>query len=492
MKPNILLIMTDQLRADYLGCYGADWLETPNLDRLAAGGTRFTRCTVNNPICTPSRASIMTGQDLPGHGVYRLHDVLPDGETLFPERLRRDSGYRTALYGKLHVSGRAEEEERRHPQDGFEAYEWCIESCVSMESRFNGYVSWLKDRDPEFLADLKTRQRKVLHHPEEVHFTRWATERTCDYIRERSDSDDPFFCMMSIFDPHNPYEDYPLSMEARVDREKLPVPVVREGDLPAAAEFERQGNYLGSGIGAADIEKMRFGYSASIAFADQEIGKVLDTLEACGVAENTLVIFASDHGDALGDHGMMVKGVALYDPVIRVPLILRWPGHVPADEVCDAPVQAHDIAQSCLAAAGLGDALREPWETSQDLVALVQGRAEPREVTVCAYRNSGINRANTYWDPEMNATAVVGRTHKLIAYTTGAAAEFELFDLVADPRETQNCIDDPKHAEILGFLMKELACWLQREAGGAGSRGGSRIPGADSFMDNSLKGAAAP
>ena len=143
-RPNILLIMTDQQRSDSLGCYGADWVRTPNLDALAAGGTRFETCTINNPICTPSRASMFTGKELPGHGVYRLHDRLPDGETLFPDRLRTDAGYRTALFGKLHVSARAVEEAERHPRDGLEVYEWCLESCVSMDSRFNGYVSWLR------------------------------------------------------------------------------------------------------------------------------------------------------------------------------------------------------------------------------------------------------------------------------------------------------------------------------------------------------------
>ena len=96
------------------------------------------------------------------------------------------AGYRTALFGKLHVSGRVVEEAERHPNDGFEVYEWCLESCVSMDSRFNGYVAWLRERDPAFLEDLRQRQRKVKHHPEEVHFTRWAAERTIDYIRERA------------------------------------------------------------------------------------------------------------------------------------------------------------------------------------------------------------------------------------------------------------------------------------------------------------------
>ena len=484
-RPNILLIMTDQQRADSLGCYGADWLETPNLDGLAAAGTRFTSCTVNNPICTPSRASIMTGKELPGHGVYRLHDRLPNEEVLFPERLRSEAGYRTALFGKLHVSGRVVEEAERHPNDGFEDYEWCLESCVGMDSRFNGYVAWLRENDPAFLADLRKRMRGVKHHPEEVHFTHWAATRTIDYIRERAQRNEPFFCMMSIFDPHNPYEDYPLTVADKVHRERIPAPIAG-GRLPEAARRERDGSYLGADFSDDFIRDMRFGYGASIAFADKEIGKVLATLEECGIAENTLVIFMSDHGDQLGDHGMMVKGVALYEPTVNVPLIMRWPGHVAAGETSPFLAQGHDIARTCLAAAGLDPARDGTFDTGHDLVSAAKGGAT-RNVAVCAYRNSGINRENAYWDPPMKATCVRSADAKLIAYTSGDDVEYEYFDLAADPREEASRIDDPAAAPKVNALFRELGGWLQREAGLAGSRGGGWFPSSDSFMQNAVE-----
>ncbi len=485
-RPNILVIMTDQQRADSLGCYGADWIDTPNLDRLAAEGTRFAGCTVNNPICTPSRASMMTGKELPGHGVYRLHDVLPDDEILFPERLRSEAGYRTGLFGKLHVSGRALEEVARHPNDGFEDYEWCIEACVGMDSRFNGYVAWLRERDPEFLAELARLGRGLKHHPAEVHLTHWAAERTIDFIRHHAGGPAPFFCMMSIFDPHNPYEGYPPEAAQGVRAGEIPLPVARD-TRPSAVERERAGSYLGLGIGPDEIAKMRFGYGASIAFADHEIGRVLAELDRLGIAEDTLVIFTSDHGDALGDHGMMVKGVALYDPVVRVPLILRWPGQVPEGAVSNALAQGHDLARTCLAAAGIDLPQEGVFDTGIDWVAQAAGAAAPREYAVCAYRNSGINAQNLYWDPVMKSTSVASRTHKLIAYTSGAETEFEFFELVADPDETRNRLDDPAAAPALARHMAALAGWLQREAGEAGSRGGSHPPAVDTLMNNAQR-----
>ena len=139
---NILLIMTDQQRWDSLGCYGTPGVHTPNLDRLAASGRRYDRCYVNGTICTPSRASLWTGKHLPGHGVFALHDCLPEDEILFPERLR-DAGYATALFGKLHVSGHVREVERRHPHDGFDVYEWASDPAGPW-GMDNAHLRWME------------------------------------------------------------------------------------------------------------------------------------------------------------------------------------------------------------------------------------------------------------------------------------------------------------------------------------------------------------
>ena len=141
---NILLILTDQQRWDSLGCYGTAGVHTPNLDALAAAGMRYDRCYNNATLCTPSRATLWTGKHMPGHGVHALHDCLPEDEELFPKRLQ-EAGYETALFGKLHVSGHTREAERRHPNDGFDVYEWAPDPSGPWGFD-NAYLQWLEQR----------------------------------------------------------------------------------------------------------------------------------------------------------------------------------------------------------------------------------------------------------------------------------------------------------------------------------------------------------
>jgi arylsulfatase A-like enzyme len=484
-RPNILMIMTDQQRRDTLGAYGCDWISTPNLDRLAGEGTLFTRATVDNPICTPSRASIFTGKPVFEHSVFRVHDNLPDDEMQFPERLRREGGYRTALFGKLHTSSRVKEETQRHPNDGFEIYEWCLEPSVSMDSRFNGYVSWLRETAPGFLAALKQNGRRELHHAEEVHMSKWAADRTIAFIEDARSDGRPFFCLMSLFDPHDPYEDHPLPSRALVDESRIPEPIEKP-DPPDCVHREQQASYLGraDAFTPADIKEIRLGYGASIAFADRQIGRVLDALDKAGLAEDTLVIFLSDHGDQLGDHGLFVKGVGLYEPTVGVPLVLRWPGHIAAGGRCGALAQGRDVAATCLAAAGLDHAATP---SSEDLVEMADSGHARRSVAATLYRNSGINNEGRFWEPPMLSTMVRDEHYKLIVYGSGGRSERELFDLDADPEETRNLAGDPAHGAAEAKLMAELAGLMHAEAAQLQPRAAPSLPGAGQRLKNALK-----
>lgn len=488
-QPNILMIMTDQQRFDSLGCYGADWVDTPNLDRLAAEGRLYENCYVNNPVCTPSRASMFTGKEIPGHGVMRLHDVLPEDEVLFPKRLQ-ELGYTTALFGKLHVSGRIEEESVRHPNDGFDIYEWCLEASISMDSPFNGYSQWLQEKDPDFHARLKREGRKLTHIPREYHMTHWAAERSIDFLQQQS-GEKPFFCMMSVFDPHNPYDDYPKEYADRVDERKIPMPTSAEEvhGFRGMAQEQRDG-YFGcySEFSEEEIREMRRGYYASIALIDDEVGRVLSALEEQGLADDTLVIYLSDHGDSLGDHGLMVKGAHLYDSVVKVPLIIRTPGEAEPGRRETELVQPHDLAATVLGAAGVAaEELSRVMPASRNLFDIA---LPSRETAVCAYRNTGITNRGRYWDPPIDATMITDGRYKLNYYHPEPGIDNspagQLFDLESDPGEVRN-LWDSDYSERLR-LTEALTDWLHRQERCRGRRARSAEPRKDQLIKNAFSG----
>ena len=442
-RPNILFLMTDQQRWDSLGCYGFQAACTPNLDALAAQGAAFENCYVNSPICTPSRASILTGKHVPNHGVYRLHDLLPTTEVLLTRRLQ-ELGYKTALFGKLHVSGARHEARYRHPNDGFDVYEWCLEPSLYMDSPLNGYTRWLEKQNPELCERLRREGRRVLHIPRAYHMTRWAAERAIEFIRER-DRSKPFFCMVSIFDPHNPYQGYPLEVEGLVDRAKIPDPVFLRGELrckPEAVKREHKDGYLGHwcDFSLEDLRQMRMGYHASIAFADMEMGRVLRTLDEEGIAENTLVIFVSDHGDMLGDHQLLAKGAFFYDPCVKVPLLMRWPARIPGGVRVRALVQPHDLASG-------------PWSAG----------CYSHQAAICVYDNSGISKGGSYWDPPIRAIMVRDHRYKVALYQpmheSDQGPHGMLFDMEADPQELNDLWGNSRYESVRMQLVHRILDW---------------------------------
>jgi len=457
--------MTDQQRFDSLGCYGAAFAHTPHLDQLSTEGALFERCYANNPICTPSRASLMTGKHIFDHGVRQLNDQLPPHEVLFPQRLRA-RGYQTALFGKLHVSAADREAVARHPNDGFDVYELCNEGCMHMGATYQAYSAWLAERDPEFYAWLKVEGRALTHPRRDVHLTHWATERTIDFLEHGRDPLRPFFCMMSIFEPHNPYEHYPAEMEELVDAGAIPEPVSRGmAPEPHAIARERHENYFAdyASLSPDKLHKIRHGYHTAVAYADLEFGRVLAKLESLGLQENTLVLFTSDHGDMLGDHDLLVKGAYFFDPNIRVPLLMRWPAGFEGGQRISGLVQLHDLAATILAAAGMDDdPINACMPDARNLLDLAQGRVGTvHDAVYCCYRNSGMCRGHSYWDPPINATMIRDDQYKLnVWHDTG---EGELYDLDADPFEQENLWEAEGVDGVRAGLRARLDGFLARE-----------------------------
>lgn len=484
-KPNILLLMTDQQRFDSLGCYNCDAVKSPNLDRLAEEGALFENCVVSNSICTPSRASIWTGKDLPGHGVMRLYDNLHEDEILFPTLLR-EHGYRTALFGKLHVSSMIAESKGRHPNDGFDVYEWVNEACVCMDSDLHAYRKWLEKENPEFCKLMMEQKRDVKNIPKELHLTHWAAQRTIDFIEESTD--EPWFACMSVFDPHNPYDCGPREYMDRIDDCKIPDPV--ENPLtgrPSAHALESHEGYLGDfdDFSGRDILEMRRGYYSMLELLDDEVGRVLDCLERKEQLDNTLIIFTSDHGDMMGDHRLMVKGAFFYDACVNVPLMLRWPGKLASGKRIQAPVQNFDIAATILQAAGIRpDEYSGLMPESSSLLDTAADESRAREYTTSRYRNTGIRNGNRYWNPEIHGTMIRDKRWKLCYYHTGK--EGELYDMENDPQELNNLWDKPAYQAEQARLKKALDERVSEEEFQRPPRGGENLPPANMLMNNNL------
>jgi arylsulfatase len=484
-SPNILIIMTDQQRFDALSCYGAKEIETPNIDRLAKEGVRFEKCYSPNPICTPSRASIMTGKHLLGHGVYKLHDILPDDQVLFTKRLQ-EKGYETTLVGKLHVSGLWHEVNERHPNDGFDNYFWCIDPGLNLEDPMNSYAKWVKRKDQVFFEKLKQEGKSLRHFPEELHFSRWASETTIHQIESRSKTK-PFFILMSLFDPHDPYFDYPLSSRNSVNIEEIREPIMISDTVMqpegVRREFHRSRWIEKQPAFSETVQEMRIGYYASIAFLDQEVGKVLNVIENEGIKDNTIIVFVSDHGDMMFDRGLFSKGAFFYDPSIRVPFLIRYPDKIPAGLVIDLPVQQYDIAATVLAASGYSDEKLQKWmPESMDLFKIIEMGKEYeyfRDYAVCVYRNTGYGPDGKYFEPPIHASMFLSGAYKLNVYHNFAhpsKLEGELFDMDNDPDELNNLWSEPYYQHIKFDLTHRLTDWMVKNSERyVGGRGGEKF-----------------
>ena len=469
-RPNILFIMTDQQRFDSLGSYGCKAARTPNLDLMAKQGVVFENCVVNNAMCTPSRASIWTGKELPGHGVLQQLDGLPLDEVFFSKHLQ-DNGYYTGLFGKLQPSNEIVSDGhggqtvdmlmRRHPNDGFDEYELAQSPGQGMDVPYpyHAYSGWLKSRNPALWERVNKDGWGVKHIPREFHMTHWAAERTIDFINRASKKQQPFFATMSVFDPHEPYDIGPESYTERIDPNEIEPTVTSPfSKRPRAHLRSSQDPYTGAvniaKFSEEDIIERRRQYHGSIAMIDDEVGRVLEALEASGTAKNTLVIFTSDHGDILDDHQLSHKGAFFYDPVVKVPLIMRLPESFPVNKRISSMVQNNDIAATCLAVAGCAD--KSPSD-SRNLLPVIHNKVPSvREYAICRYPNTtytydASTKTIGYWDPPENGIMLRTEEWKVTVYENDEQGE--LYHLTTDPKELNNLWNSLKHAQIQKRLL---------------------------------------
>lgn len=461
-RPNILWICTDQQRWDTLGCYGNSWTTTPNLDRLAAEGVVFDRAYCQSPVCTPSRASFLTGRYPRTTGCRQNGQSISTDEVLVTRTLA-DAGYVGGLSGKLHLSTchpSASPGTERRVADGYDEFHWSHHPDPDWPT--NEYHHWLREQgvtyDRHPLAETKYVESGM---PEPYHQTTWCAQKAIDFIESNAAFENPWLFSVNTFDPHHPFDPPAEYLRPYLDRlDEIPLPNYADGELDEKPLFQRidhEGAYGGNAgypfteMDEHDHRMLRAAYWAMCDLIDVQVGRILAALERTGQRENTIVVFMSDHGEMLGDHGIYLKGPYFYEPAVHVPLIISWPGVVAAGRRVPALVEYVDLAPTLLDAVGLparsGMQGRSLWPVLTGDAPLDAHRPD----VYCEYYNA----MPWHSDPAPQTTMIRTETHKLVAahgLSTG-----ELYDLREDPLERHNRWQDPGLVDVKCELLYRLS-----------------------------------
>jgi len=438
-RPNILWICTDQQRYDTIHAMGNKHIRTPNLDRLVETGTAFAHAYCQSPICTPSRASFLTGM-YPStiHACINGNDRWAEAAPLITKTLA-DIGYDCGLVGKFHLSSAmAHEPELRPKDDGYRRF-WYSHAPHQGIGKGNQYTDWLTSIG----QDYRKLKKKYGYIPAKWHQTTWCADKAIEFMKEKYKG--TWLCSVNIYDPHGPF-DPPQEYVDRFDVNSLPEPLFRESDLAAqqrlaAVHFQTKVRRPAYPDAKLTLAK----YWAQIELIDENVGRMLDALEQTDQRENTLIIFTSDHGEMAGDHGLNKKGCRFYEGLVRVPLIFSWPGRIKQGLRSNALVELVDIAPTLLELTGLG--VPESMQ-GRSLQQILEGKADPakhRDFVRCVYYK-------VLDGPESYATMIRTSKYKLVNYHGHQTGE--LFDMTKDPHEFENQWDNPDYTAVRFDMMK--------------------------------------
>ncbi|MCC6144385.1 MAG: sulfatase-like hydrolase/transferase [Candidatus Hydrogenedentes bacterium] len=439
-KPNILLIHTDQHRWDCLGACGHPDVRTPNIDQLAREGVRFDNHFCPYPVCTPSRYSLLSGQFVHGHQGWSNYCTLAPEIPTFPRALR-DAGYATKAVGKMHFTPTyldvgfqdlvlAEQDGPGRWEDDYHRA-LMAEGLVDrndLEDQRKEY----RDQAPE--AYWESFGALPSNLPEEFHSTRWIADRAVETLEGWEGGG--HLLMTGFIKPHHPF-DPPASWKDAYDPDKL---TLTAGWIPECLPRDlamNPGYFPHKKLNEPALRRAMAYYYATISHIDAEVGRMLDVLRRKGLYDKTLIIFTSDHGEYLGFHHLLLKGNYMYDPLVRVPLIIRYPGAHGAGTVNGSLVSNIDVAPTILGLAGvaapesMGGIDLRPGDTGREVLF-----AENRQGQHVMARS---------------------KTHKLILTDGELPALF--FDLAADPLEMTDLYGSREHQDVQEKLAAAIRGW---------------------------------
>jgi arylsulfatase A-like enzyme len=437
-RKNILFILPDQMRADFLGCYGAAFAKTPFLDDLASKGICYEHCISPSPICVPARASLLTGMNAIENGVIN-NDVWlrPDHEECglksWPKLLSQH-GYDTIAVGKMHFYPWDEKEGFTHRVICEDKRHYLVQDDYDDYLKANGLHKYRGIACPGYQTNGGAYPNP---HPKGMQPDDWISDRACDYLRAYK-GEKPFAMMVGFLSPHDPY-----------DPDKSYADLLSDADIPEAlGETEDSKKFREWLIGAyklpwcgmdysdftAEQKKIvRKCYAALIYHIDLCVGKILNTLKETGHSEDTVIIFSSDHGDFVGDYSLVGKCLA-YEPSAHVPLLVYDPDNKTKGKRVSQLVSLTDIRATILHYAGF-----EETETDNSYLLPYCGGLENQEREIFCSTDTSIGVCYKHW--------------KLARYNNGVVT---LFNLLEDPTEQNNLAYDPKHVQLLKDMDSKL------------------------------------
>ena len=485
-QPNILWIMADQHKATALSCLGEEALKkdlTPNLDSLAADGILFPNAYCPSPVCGPARAAMKTGKYPPATGMVKNLRPLRENNAYLPALLR-DSGYETGMAGKLHLfpADRDYGFEVRHLSDA--PY-----SVYGNEDKYSEYIKWLRDNyfdakgiDPvkifdedeaSYDEDIKRFMMGSCFREEEEHETAWTTKRTLEFLENR-DQKRPFFFYTSYFGPHQPYgvpkpyadyyspEDITLPESFYQEyREKLPLFQENCGVLY---------HHLRDSLSEADCRELIAAYLNQVRMIDAYVGKLLRCLKEKGLYDKTMIIYSSDHGENLGEHGLFFKS-QMYDSCAKVPLIIK-PAAYGDCGAGEPPCQRQEIVNTVDLFATVLETAGLDWQS----LAAATPDIESRSMKELLYRGKAGEAVGRKTNWENRTYSIVGFQRdkalcmlregdwKLIRLAHGPQeAIYELYHMTEDPKEMEDLYPGRKEDALVKQMKERLDCWFRRQ-----------------------------
>jgi len=443
-RPNILWYCTDQQRFDTIAALGNQHVLTPTIDSLVSNGVAFTHAYCQSPICTPSRASFLTG-------LYpsKVHNTR-NGNESFPSappvvsKLLADSDYRCGLVGKFHLQSAGKRTEPRI-DDGYSFWRFSHAPRDDWSSGHD-YADWVKSKGGNLNA-LRESEERV---PADLHQTTWSSDMAIEFIKGNQDG--PWMLSVNPYDPHPPFIP-PKSYQDKFDPESMPGPHFRESDLDQQNQFQGidfQGKAKTPEELNAKSEQAK--YYAMIALIDDQLKRILDVLDETGQRDNTVILFMSDHGEALGDHGLIFKGCRFYEGLVRVPLIFSCPSRFAKGKRCSGLVELIDVTATIMDFAQLsipdhvqGQTLTPYLAAEGDLGSTIRPavRSEYFDALDSTFTGGSGNFATMYRDAKYKLS---------IYHGTGLG---ELYDLESDPWEFENLWDKASASGIKASLIAQ-------------------------------------